>query len=177
LEQTHIQRPFYRIEENVALVEKFLQVKSASSSLTLQDWDEAYKDVSSTLANLSKAIVEMMGRGTRALGRNSGSVAAAHMPEMYEQKGLDSLLKSLQQKFKHAFDFDYQTSGNEITLSFHPCGLCRVVEDAGEKVGDAVLCQLFHGYLAGLIGTYTGVNYQFTAPQTGNTCTVKLSEA
>jgi len=173
----HIQRPFYRLEGNVALVEKFLQATSATKTLTVEDWEEAHKDVSSTLTALAEALVEMVGRGTKALGRKAGAVAAGHLPEMYEEKDLEGILRALQERFKHAFDFDYKASGDNIDFTFHPCGLVRVVEDAGQKVGEAVLCQLFHSYMAGLVGAYTGVNYQFEVPQAGKTCVMKLTTA
>ena len=172
---THVQRPFYRIEQNVAFVEKFLQAETTSASLTAEDWEEARKDVSSTLTALAEAIIEMMGRGTVALGRKSGSAAAAHMPEMYEETDLDGILRGLQRNFGSAFPFDFQTSGEEIAFTFKPCGLVKVVEEAGQQVGKAVLCDLFHNYLAGLVGAYNGVNYKFDVPRAGESCELRMT--
>jgi 2-oxoglutarate ferredoxin oxidoreductase subunit delta len=177
LSETHIQRPFYRMAENVALVEKFLQAPTGTTStLTLEDWDEAYADVASTMTMLGRAITEMVGRGTAALGRKSGAVAAAHLPEMYEEKDLDGVLRALQAKLKHAFDFDPARSGSEISFSFHPCGLARVVEGGGDKVGaGATLCDLFHSYLAGLVGAYAGSAYRCEVQRaSGQGCQLKL---
>jgi 2-oxoglutarate ferredoxin oxidoreductase subunit delta len=170
-----LQRPFHRIEKNVAFVERFLQITSATASLTEEDWEEADRDVSMTLMSLSKAIVTLMGRGTRAIGRKSGSIAASHLPEIYEEKDLDGVLKRLQERFRHCFDFEYHVDGSDIELAFAPCALQQVVDDAGEKAGDSVVCQLFHDYLAGLIGAYTGVNYVFKVSQAGPACVMRLS--
>lgn len=170
----HIQRPFYRIEDNVAFIERFVQAKMTTASLSPEDWDEAYSDVTSTMTSLSKAIVEMIGRATGAVGRKSGMMAAAHLPEMYEEKSVEGIISAMQRQFKHAFDFEPQISGEEINLTFNGCGLNRVVTKTGEEVGKATLCTLFHAYLAGLLSAYTGTNYKYEAPQTGDVCVVKL---
>jgi NAD-dependent dihydropyrimidine dehydrogenase PreA subunit len=171
-----IQRPFYRVHENVSFVERFLQTGTAEKTLTEADWEEAYKDVSMTLISLSKAIQSIMGRGTKALGRRSGVVAASHFPEVYEEPELTGRLRRLQAQFRHSFEFEFEVAGQEIQFTFAPCGLFRVVEqEAGEKVGQAVLCQLFHDFLAGLVGTYSGVSYRYQVPRTGSSCTVILS--
>jgi NAD-dependent dihydropyrimidine dehydrogenase PreA subunit len=175
LGDVELQRPFYRIEQNAAFVEKFLQARPASKALAEADWEEAYKDVSVTMASLSTAIVEMLGRGTRALGRKSGAVAAAHLPEIYEERGLEGVLDRLRERFEHSFPFTYERSGEEVTFTFEGCGCNQVVTDAGGEVGKAVLCQLFHDYLAGLIGAYTGTNYRHTMPRVGQTCVMKLA--
>jgi ferredoxin len=169
------QRPFYRIEENVQFVEKFVQAKAATTSLTDADWDEAYKDVSATLVSLSKAIMEMMGRGAKAVGRRAGTVGASHLPEMYEESDLDGVFRALQRRFRSALDFEYTVDGDEVTLDLKPCGLCGMVEESGDKVGDSIMCQLFHEYMAGLTSSYTSANYRCTAPVVGKACQLKLS--
>ena len=72
-------RPFHRIEGNTALIEKFLQEKAPAKSLTRDDLDEAYKDVAARLVALSGTIVELLGGGYKAVGRQSGTLAAAHL--------------------------------------------------------------------------------------------------
>ncbi len=172
-----IQRPFYRVDENVVFVERFLQTGTASSLVTEADWDDAYTDISETLIALARAIESIMGRGVKALGRRAGIVAAPHFPEVYEEKDLAGRLERLQKRFKHSFDFDFELVGEEVRFTFAPCGLCRVVEEeAGEKVGEAVLCQLFHDFLTGLVGAYAnGVTYRHTVAEAGSICKVILS--
>jgi len=170
-----LQRPYYRIEQNVQFVKRFLQQQYTTRDLTEQDWEEAHKDVAIHIMSLAKAITEMLGRGEKALGRKSGVVAAAHMPEMYEAHDLDGLLSRMQARFRHCFDFDYKTDGEAIEFTFNPCGLCHVVETGGDKVGESVVCRLFHEYWAGLIGAFSGIRYQCEVPQAGKTCLMKLS--
>lgn len=177
VEDVELLRPFHRIEDNVALVEKFLQAKTASASLGMADFDEARADVAARLVALGEAVVETMGRGHKAVGRRAGAVAASHMPEMYEEKGLDNVIRGMQKTFEGAFVFDYSVSGSAVDLTFKPCGLCKVVEDAGQTVGEAVLCEIFHEYWAGLLTAYVGETYKFEVPTAGAVCEMKLFPA
>ncbi len=176
IDDVHIQRPFYRVEENVNFVERFLQEKTATKTLTKEDWEEAYFDVSSTTMAMSRAAIEMMGRGIKALGRKSGTLAAEHMPEMYDARDLNILLESLKNKFKDSFDFQPEAkSDGEVLLTFKDCAIAQQIEGAGEKVGEFVLCDLLHNYLAGLLSTYMNKNYIAEYEKNGSTCVLKLS--
>ena len=76
-----------------------------------------------------------------------------------------------------AFVFDYSVNERSVDLTFKPCGLCKVVEDAGEKVGEAILCEIFHEYWAGLLTAYVGETYKFEVPKAGPICEMKLFPA
>jgi ferredoxin len=169
-------RPFHRIEKHAALIDKFLQAKQTSTVLTAEDWEEAAKDVNARMFALAHALVETMGRATKAVGRAAGGVAAEHLPEMYEETTVEALLERMQGRFKGSFDFDYKVAGDDIEMNFHPCGLYKVVTDAGEKAGEAVLCQLFHDYWAGLIGTFADKRFKVEVPQVGESCLMKLTK-
>jgi len=170
-------RPFHRIEEHVAFIERFLQEPAVSRSLSGDDWEEARRDVAARLTALVNTVVETMGRGHKPVGRRAGALAAAHMPEMYEQLDLESLLGALQRRFGAAFALTYALRDDTVDLTFSPCGLCAVVEAAGEKVGEAVLCELFHEYLAALVGAFAGATYRHELPQAGATCRMTLTRA
>lgn len=168
-------RPFHRIEEHRAFVEKFLQVQTATQTLTDEDFSEAWDDVAARLHALAGAVVECMGRGYRAVGRQAGTAAAIHLPEMYEAASLQAVLQRMQSIFKDAFAFEFEIRDDTINLTFCPCGLCSVVQDAGEKVGEAVLCMLFHEYWVGLLTQYTKTNYKWELPEAGATCKMTLT--
>jgi NAD-dependent dihydropyrimidine dehydrogenase PreA subunit len=170
-------RPFHRIEGHAALVEKFLQEKLAVRSLAPADLDEAYKDVSARLVALSGTIVELLGTGYKAVGRQSGTLAAAHLPEVYDEKGLEHVLSGMQRLFRGAFAFDYSVAGEKVELTFHPCGLCQIVEGEGWKVGDAVLCSVFHEFWVGLLSAFAGKPYRYQVPAAGASCKMELQPA
>jgi Fe-S-cluster-containing hydrogenase component 2 len=168
-------RPFHRIEAHVALVERFLQAKTATGTLAQEDFDEAWQDVSGRLNALAGAIIEVFGTGYASIGRRAGSLAAIHLPEIHGEDGLDVVLNRMQKQFAQAFRFDYALKGDDVQLTFQPCGLCQIVEDAGQKVGDAVLCKLFHEYWTGLLSEFVGKSYAWKLPQAGRTCVMELS--
>lgn len=168
-------RPFYRIEKNVALVEQFLQTSPAARSLTAEELDSAYQEVGILLSAFADAITEVLGRGHKSVGRRAGTVAAAHLPEMYEEKKLGELLEAMRERFGASFDFSYTISGDSgIDLSVAPCGLLQAVRNAGGTPGKSDLCLLFHEYWTGLISTFTGSNYTYEVLETGDKCSLKL---
>lgn len=170
-------RPFHRVEANAALVRRFLQEQPVSEAVTEADLEEAWSDVSARLFALSDTVVETIGKGYRAVARRAGVMAAEHLPEMYEATTLDEVLAALQQRFAHAFTFDYTLDGGKATLRFKPCGLCRVVRGGGQTVGDAELCQMFHEYWIGLVSTFVGARYRYQMPVVGEVCEMELAPA
>ena len=165
ISEVEIQRPFYRFDENIPFAERFLGIGTTAQALTEDEWEEAYQDVSMTLVSLARAIESIVGRGIGAVGRQAGVAAAQHIPEVFEETGLTKRLERLQQRFRHSFDFEFQIQNNEeIQFTFMPCSLFQIVEDkTPEKIGEAALCRLFHEFLAGLIGAYSGTRYRHTS--------------
>lgn len=167
-------RPFHRVEQQAALVRRFLQEQPVSDAGTDAELEEAWRDVSARLFALSDTVGETIGKGYRAVARRAGVMAAEHLPEMYEATSLDEVLAALRRRFANSFSFDYTLDGNRAALTFKPCGLCRVVEGAGQKVGDAELCQMFHEYWVGLVSTFAGTRYRCQVPVAGKTCQMEL---
>jgi hypothetical protein len=170
------QRPFYRIEQNAALVSRFLQHAPAASVLTDADYEEALRDVSVRLAALGDAVTETMGRGQKAVGRAAGTLAAGHLPEMYEEATLSGVLDRLTVRFAQVFQFEYQIQGDgkDVVFSVSKCAFRRVVTEHKDTVGASVLCTLFHEYTAGLVCAFTNRNYGVEMKETGAHCTMVL---
>lgn len=170
------QRPFFRIESNRRLIERFVQKVPAVAALGDADWTEALQDVSVRLRALGDSVTETMGRGQKAVGRKAGALSASHLPEMYEGRTVEEVLTRLEKRFEHSFDFktDVGGGGSEITFQFSKCALNAVVTDSGQTVGEALLCQLFHEYWAGLIGAFTNDSYKIEMKETGSQCTMCL---
>jgi ferredoxin len=170
------QRPFHRIEENSQLISRFLQKQTVFDQLTDADYQEAMKDVRVRLKALGDAVTETIGRGHKAVGRAAGTLAASHLPEMYEQTTITDLLDRMKNRFAHAFDFEAAIArgGKEINLSFKNCAFCRVADQNGSTIGKAVLCTLFHEYWAGLLGAFAGQNYTVETADPKVPCTITL---
>ncbi len=170
------QRPFHRIEQNAALIARFLQTQPVSAALTENDYQEALRDVHVRLRALGDAVTETMGRGQKAVGRAAGTMAASHLPEMYENPALPVLLSRLHERFARTFEFEPSVvgDGTEIVMRVPCCAFRGVVQGQKDGVGANVLCTLFHEYWAGLLGAFTGKNYTVDMLETGAQCTMKL---
>ncbi len=168
-------RPFHRREESVTLVEQFLQVQPMASSLTEEEIAIAYNEIGILLSAFSMVIGEILGRGHKTVGRRAGSVAASHLPEMYENRGLEGFLRGMRGRFGSGFDFDhhYDEEG-AVYLNIQPCGLLQAVRATGAEPGDSSLCLLFHEYWAGLISSFAGRPYSYEVRKAGDECVLKL---
>jgi 2-oxoglutarate ferredoxin oxidoreductase subunit delta len=174
--EAKLQRPFHRMEAHASLIARFLQQAPATEQLTQADYDEALRDTQVRLKALADALKEVMGRGQKAVGRSAGTMAAAHMPEMYETTQMTDLLNGLRRRFAHSFEFDakIEDDGQTFTLTFPACAMHKVVSQQGEAVGTASLCELFHEYFTGLMSSFSGKNYTHSTLGTAGQCSVKF---
>lgn len=171
------QRPFYRIEQNVAFVAKFLRAKPVQEAIVAEDWARALQDVSTRLSGLADSITETMGRGQKAVGRKAGRLAAEHMPEMYEGRSTVEVLDRLQKRFDGAFEYTYEVAPGEgsIEIKFRHCALVHVCAAGGSTPGKALVCSLFHEYWAGLVGTFAKRNYSVGEASSCCPCALTLA--
>lgn len=173
--EAKLQRPFHRIDSDATLIARFLQQVPAAEQLGGADFAEALSDTQVRIKALAAALKEIMGRGYKAVGRSAGTLAATHMPEMYEATQLSELLTGLRHRFPHAFDFEAKLEDDgAVTLTFPACALHKVVRSQGETVGSATLCELFHEYFAGLMSAFSGKNYAVATLGTAGQCTMKF---
>jgi NAD-dependent dihydropyrimidine dehydrogenase PreA subunit len=171
------QRPFYRIEENVQFVSKFLRKNPVQDDIPKEEWQSAIRDVAVRLTGLTDSITETMGRGQKAVGRKAGKLAAEHLPEMYEGHTLPEILVRLKHRFAGAFDFvsDVTGEGSAVTIRFEHCALRHVCEAGATEPGKALVCSLFHEYWAGLVGAFGARNFQVAADVSRCPCTLTLT--
>ncbi len=171
------QSPFYRVVDDVALVNRFLRARPLGAEIGEHEWEGALRDVAVRLGGLADSIVETMGRGQRAVGRKAGKLAAEHLPEMYEGCRVSEVLLRLRQRMRGAFEFEYQVSSDSqsISITMTRCAVTRVagVSQVPGKV--AVVCELFHEYWAGLLGAFVSRNYQISLDRSGCLCAFTLS--
>jgi hypothetical protein len=133
-------------------------------------------DVSVRLRALAVSVTETMGRGQRVVGRTAGTLAAEHLPEVYEEATLEGVLARLQQRFSGSFDFvpDIGDGGRRVVLNFKRCAVAGVVQGGGGSLGDSTLCVLFHEYWAGLLSAFTKRTFALESLQSKDTCSIEL---
>jgi len=170
-----LQRPFHRIDTDATLISRFLQQVPVTEQLGSADYAEALSDTQVRIKALAAALKEIMGRGHKAVGRSAGTLAATHMPEMYETAEMKDLLAGLRQRFANAFEFEAKLEDDgAVTLTFPGCALHKVVSSQGDVVGSATLCELFHEYFAGLMSAFSGKSYSVATLGTVGQCTMKF---
>jgi 2-oxoglutarate ferredoxin oxidoreductase subunit delta len=170
-----MQLPFYRLDHAKNLVSRFLQQQPAQEQIDASDVQWALKDVKNRLRALGDSTTETMGRGLKVVGRTAGTLAAAHLPDMYEETSTNALLQRLQERFAGAFPFTFNIEDNgSVKFSFTNCAMKDVVQEAGGKVGADALCLLFHEYWAGLIGEFCKRKFAVAQDRADDPCSVSI---
>ncbi len=171
IEDVELALPFHRIEQNVKLVEQFLQKKSVTKELSNEEIDRGFEEIGILLSSFAETITEIMGRGHKSVGRRAGKIACEHLPEVYEKKDLEDLLSKIKKRFGKTFDFNSTISDEDnINLDVKPCGLLPMVEKAGDTPGKSDICILFHEYWAGLLSEFCNKRYICQLLSAGNEC-------
>jgi len=151
---TERQLPFHRLDEASRLVSRFLQQQPSHAQVSASDVDWALGDVRTRLRALGESATETMGRGLKVVGRTAGTLAAAHLPDLYENSSLDSVLNKLKLRFAGSFPFEFQIADKSVAFSFSNCAIQQIVQEGQSQLGSDSLCVLFHEYWAGLVGEY-----------------------
>jgi len=177
LSEVERQRPFHRLEEHATLVSRLLQQSPVAASLSAAEVASALRDVSVRLVALGESITDTIGRGQKVVGRKAGQQAAAHLPEVYEGGSLTDVLGRVRQRLGPSFEFQADVAEDEgrVDLRFRSCALARVVRNAGQSEGQAVLCALFHEYWAGLLGEATQRVFRVMPVDSGGPCGFRLA--
>ncbi len=169
------QLPFYHLDHTSDLVSKFLQRQPAQSLITAQDVEWALEDVRTRLRALGDSVTETMGRGIKVVGRTAGTLAAAHLPDLYEETAIQTVLEQLQDRFRGSFPFQFEVEADgSVRFAFSNCAI-RSIVDAGETaLGADALCVLFHEYWAGLIGEFCKRKFIVQADHSDNPCSFSI---
>ncbi len=172
---TSRQLPFYRLDQASHLVSRFLQQQPSHDVISESDIQWALGDVQTRLRALGDSATETMGRGIKVVGRTAGTLAAAHLPDLYEQSTVPSVLERLQVRFAGSFPFTFQTaSDGSVTFVFTNCSMKSIVKEAGAELGSDALCLLFHEYWAGLIGEFCKSKFT-VASNSQDPCTFSIT--
>jgi len=168
------QLPFHRLDEASRLVSRFLQQQPSHAQISAADVEWALRDVRTRLRALGDSATETMGRGLKVVGRTSGTLAAAHLPDLYENSSLDSVLAKLSSRFAGSFPFTFEISEETVTFTFSNCAIQQIVEEDNSQIGANSICVLFHEYWAGLIGEYCKSKFA-VAPNEKGPCSFAIT--
>ena len=90
------------------------------------------------------------------MGRTAGTLAAAHLPDLYEENTLHAVLERLQVRFRGSFPFVFEIAADgSVKFEMTNCAIKSIVDEGETVLGSDALCVLFHEYWVGLIGEFS----------------------
>lgn len=170
------QLPFYQLDHANHLVSRFLQQQPAHSQVAAPDIEWALADVKTRLRALGDSATETMGRGLKVVGRTAGTLAAAHLPDLYEETTIQAVLERLQVRFAGSFPFTFEIAADgSVKFAFANCAIKSIVSEGETALGSDALCVLFHEYWAGLIGEFCKRKFIVEANRNDNPCNFSIT--
>lgn len=144
-------------------------------TLTTEDYDKAFTEVSFLLDMLVETITAFVGKSTPSLGVASGRKMALNMPVHMIEKtpavALDELVRILKIQ---RMDISAKLQGSEAVLSMHDCPIGSVCRNRKMELGSQI-CQMFHYYLAGVVAELSGCPARPKTITVGDHCTFSLA--
>ncbi len=150
-------------------------IGNSELTLTSEDYDKAFTEVSFLLDMLVETITAFVGKSTPALGVASGRKMAINMPVHMTEKtptlALDELVRVLRIQ---RLDIGAQLLGTEAVVSMHDCPIGSVCRNRKMELGGEI-CQMFHYYLAGIVAELSGCPARPKTLTVGDNCTFSLA--
>jgi hypothetical protein len=125
-------------------------------SLTLEDYDKAFTEVSFLLDIFIETIVTFVGKSTPALAVAAGRKMAANLPVHLEQGGIEEALMEVVRVFRiQQMEIAGRIEGTGVVIDLKSCPIGSVCRNRGYELGGEA-CQMFHYYFSGIMAELTG---------------------
>lgn len=146
-------------------------------SLTTEDYDKAFTEVSFLLDMFIETIVTFVGKSTPALAVAAGRRMAANMPVHLLGNSPEEALQEVVRVLRiQQMSIDGQFEGGKAVISIDECPIGSVCRNRKMEL-DGQACQMFHYYLAGVMAELTGRPTRPTTLAAGNSCRFSLAFA
>ncbi len=142
-------------------------------SLTLEDHEKAFTEVSFLVEMLVRTAGEVVGRSLPSLGTNAGRNMGRKLPIYLPSPTLDAVQKAVAERLAAGFAMEGKADGSCCDLKVGRCAIREVCRDRKAEVGGEI-CRMFHYYLAGQIAQLLGKPVRVGAVTPGETCSVRL---
>lgn len=150
-------------------------IGNSELTLTPEDYDKAFTEVSFLLDMLIETITTFVGKSTPSLavaaGRKMAINMPAHMVEKTPAVAVDELVRILKIQ---RMEISGQVAGSEATLSLHGCPVGSVCTNRKMEL-DGQACQMFHYYLAGILAELSGCPARPKTLSVGENCTFSMT--
>ncbi|MBI5509660.1 MAG: hypothetical protein HY903_12980 [Deltaproteobacteria bacterium] len=142
-------------------------------TLTLEDHQRAFSEVSFLLEILVATASQVVGDSAPVLGTAAGRHMAKKLPIYLDHPTLDGVLQAQAQTLGAGFEIKHSADDKGADVTFGRCALRDVCGNRKLEVG-AELCKMFHHYQAGMAAELFGRPVRATIKSAGATCVVRL---
>jgi hypothetical protein len=152
---------------------------SGSSELTLtsDDYDKAFTEVSFLLDMFIETIVTFVGKSTPSLAVAAGRKMAANLPIHLTENTAEAALGELVRVFRtQQMELDGRVEDGQALISLNECPIGSVCKNREMEIGGQA-CQMFHYYIAGIMAELTGRPARPKTIETGEKCLFSLAFA
>lgn len=125
-------------------------------SLTSEDYDRAFTEVSFLLDIFIETIVTFVGKSTPALAVAAGRKMAANLPVHLEEDSVEAVLKEVVRVFRiQQMEIEGAVEGPGVVFDLTDCPIGSVCRNRGLELGGEA-CQMFHYYFSGIMAELVG---------------------
>lgn len=144
-------------------------------SLTTEDYDKAFTEVSFLLDMFIETIVTFVGKSTPALAVAAGRKMAGNLPVHLVEESPEAALAEFVRVFRlQQMEVEGHFDGAKALITFQSCPIGSVCTNRGMAL-DGQACQMFHYYIAGIMAELTGRPARPTTLATGEQCSISLA--
>ncbi|WP_136808074.1 hypothetical protein [Desulfosediminicola flagellatus] len=143
-------------------------------TLTPEDYDKAFTEVSFLLDMFVETIVTFVGKSTPSLAVAAGRKMANNMPiHLTDSSTADALNEFIRVFRIQQMEIDAHLEGKEAVITINHCPIRSVCLKRGMEM-DGQACQMFHYYIAGILAELTGSPARPKTVETGEQCTFNM---
>jgi hypothetical protein len=143
-------------------------------TLTPEDYDKAFTEVSFLLDIFVDTIETFVGKSTPSLAVAAGRKMALNMPIFLTEATPERALAEFVRVFRiQQMEIEALYTGKEAVISINHCPIRSVCQNRGMAL-DGQMCQMFHYYVAGILAELAGCPARPKTVETGEKCTFNM---
>lgn len=143
-------------------------------TLTAEDYDKAFSEVSFLLDVLSRTIGQVVGHATTSMSVSSGRHMAKKLPvHLSYPPAIDEVMEVFRERLEAGFDIDFTCDGNAVNMKIGRCAIREACKDRDLPVGGE-LCTMLHDFWAGMIAELRGLPMRTKDVTAGDSCSLSL---
>lgn len=143
-------------------------------TLTVDDYDKAFTEVSFLLDMFIETIVTFVGKSTPSLAVAAGRKMAKHLPIHMDEITSENALNELIRVFRiQQMEIEGVIENGQAAIALSSCPIGSVCANRGMDIGGQA-CDMFHYYIAGIMAELTGRPTRPKTVEMGETCRFNL---